>query len=144
MKKMTRKEKILLGVSIVGVCAAGYFGYKYYSYKNDNQLLENALKKADADLSTVIKQNHVLEYNVQTLMEAASEGIFEEAIGTVNNKINHRTDKKKYILEALKIKPDDEQSKEALNKVNIELSNLFSRKDKYTKAQTLYEIKDEI
>lgn len=29
MKKMTRKEKILLGVSIVGVCAAGYFGYKY-------------------------------------------------------------------------------------------------------------------
>lgn len=144
MKKMTRKEKILLGVSIVGVCAAGYFGYKYYSYKNDNQLLENALKKADADLSTVIKQNHVLEYNVQTLMEAASEGVFEEAIGTVNNKINHRTDKKKYILEALKIKPDDEQSKEALNKVNIELSNLFSRKDKYTKAQTLYEIKDEI
>lgn len=144
MKKMTRKEKILLGVSIVGACAAGYFGYKYYSYKNDNQLLENALKKADADLSTVIKQNHVLEYNVQTLMEAASEGVFEEAIGTVNNKINHRTDKKKYILEALKIKPDDEQSKEALNKVNIELSNLFSRKDKYTKAQTLYEIKDEI
>lgn len=144
MKKMTRKEKILLGVSIVGVCAAGYFGYKYYSYKNDNQLLENALKKADADLSIVIKQNHVLEYNVQTLMEAASEGVFEEAIGTVNNKINHRTDKKKYILEALKIKPDDEQSKEALNKVNIELSNLFSRKDKYTKAQTLYEIKDEI
>lgn len=144
MKKMTRKEKILLGVSIVGVCAAGYFGYKYYSYKNDNQLLENALKKADADLSTVIKQNHVLEYNVQTLMEAASEGVFEEAIGTVNNKINHGTDKKKYILEALKIKPDDEQSKEALNKVNIELSNLFSRKDKYTKAQTLYEIKDEI
>lgn len=29
MKKMTRKEKILLGVSIVGACAAGYFGYKY-------------------------------------------------------------------------------------------------------------------
>lgn len=55
MKKMTRKEKILLGVSIVGVCAAGYFGYKYYSYKNDNQLLENALKKADADLSTCYK-----------------------------------------------------------------------------------------
>lgn len=29
MKKMTKKEKILLGVSIVGACAAGYFGYKY-------------------------------------------------------------------------------------------------------------------
>lgn len=29
MKKMTKKEKILLGVSIVGVGVAGYFGYKY-------------------------------------------------------------------------------------------------------------------
>ena len=77
-------------------------------------------------------------------MEAASEGVFEEAIGTVNNKINHRTDRKKYLLEALKAKPDDEQSKQALNKVNIELENLFTRKDKYTKAQALYEIKDEI
>lgn len=144
MKKMTRKEKILLGVSIVGVCAAGYFGYKYYSYKNDNQLLENALKKADVDLSTVIKQNHILEYNVQTLMEAASEGVFEEAIGTVNNKINHRTDKKKYLLEALKTNPNNNEIKQALSKVDIELTNLFGRKDKYTKAQRLYEIKDEI
>lgn len=144
MKKMTRKEKILLGVSIVGACAAGYFGYKYYSYKNDNQFLENALKKADADLSTVIKQNHILEYNVQTLMEAASEGVFEEAIGTVNNKINHRTDKKKYLLEALKTNPNNDEIKQALSKVDIELTNLFGRKDKYTKAQRLYEIKDEI
>ena len=77
-------------------------------------------------------------------MEAASEGVFEEAIGTVNNKINHRTDKKKYILESLKVKPDDELTKQALNKVNVELKNLFARKDKYTKAQALYEIKDEI
>lgn len=29
MKKITRREKILLGVSIVGVGVAGYFGYKY-------------------------------------------------------------------------------------------------------------------
>lgn len=77
-------------------------------------------------------------------MEAASEGVFEEAIGTVNNKINHRTDKKKYLLEALEINPNSDEIKQALSKVNIELKNLFTRKDKYTKAQTLYEIKDEI
>ena len=29
MKKLTRREKILIGVSIVGVGVAGYFGYKY-------------------------------------------------------------------------------------------------------------------
>ena len=95
-------------------------------------------------ITNIDNENQVLKYDVQTLMEAASEGVFEEAIGTVNNKINHRTDKKKYILEYLKANPDDEQSKQALNKVNIELKNLFTRKDKYTKAQALYEIKDEI
>ena len=77
-------------------------------------------------------------------MEAASEGVFEEAIGTVNNKINHRTDKKKYLLEALETNPNNDEIKQALSKVNIELKNLFTRKDKYTKAQSLYEIKDEI
>lgn len=29
MKKLTKREKILLGVSIVGIGVAGYFGYKY-------------------------------------------------------------------------------------------------------------------
>ena len=29
MKKLTRREKILLGVSIVGIGVVGYFGYKY-------------------------------------------------------------------------------------------------------------------
>ena len=82
MKKLTRREKILLGVSIVGVCAAGYFGYKYYSYKNNNQLLENALKKADADLSTVIKENQNLSNRVQILEEVVSENVLDEAIAT--------------------------------------------------------------
>ena len=141
MKKLTKREKILLGVSIVGAGAAGFIIYKQH-----NIIIKALLDKIELEknITNLDNENQVLKYNVQTLMEAASEGVFEEAIRTVNNKINHRTDKKKYILEALKIKPDDEQSKQALDKVNIELKNLFTRKDKYTKAQTLYEIKDEI
>ena len=38
----------------------------------------------------------------------------------------------------------EEHGKQVLDKVNIELKNLFTRKDKYIKAQALYEIKDEI
>ena len=34
MKKLTRRQKILTGVSIVGACAAGHYGYKYISYNN--------------------------------------------------------------------------------------------------------------
>ena len=141
MKKLTRREKILIGVSIVGAGVAGFIIYKQY-----NIITKALLDKIECEkiITNIDNENQVLKYDVQTLMEAASEGVFEEAIGTVNNKINHRTDRKKYLLEALKAKPDDEQSKQALNKVNIELENLFTRKDKYTKAQALYEIKDEI
>ena len=141
MKKLSKREKILIGVSIVGAGDAGFIIYKQH-----NIITKALLDKIECEkiITNIDNENQVLKYDVQTLMEAASEGVFEEAIGTVNNKINHRTDKKKYILEALKVNPDDEQSKRALNKVNIELENLFTRKDKYTKAQTLYEIKDEI
>ena len=36
----------LLGVSIVCIGVAGYFGYKCHSYKINNQLLEKGLKKS--------------------------------------------------------------------------------------------------
>ena len=137
MKKLSRREKVLVGVSVISVGVAGYFGYKYVNTDKINDDLAQALK-------TVTQDNNELKEMVKTLMEAASEGVFEEAIGTVNNKINHRSDKKKYLLEALEINPNDGDLKQTLTKVNIELKNLFTRKDKFTKAQALYEIKNEI
>ena len=141
MKKLTRREKILLGVSIVGAGVAGFIIYKQH-----NIIIKALFDKIEHDkiITNLNNDNQVLKYDVQTLMEAASEGVFEEAIGTVNNKINYRTDKKKYLLEALETNPNDISLKAALEKVEIELTNLFTRKDKYIKAQTLYEIKDEI
>ena len=141
MKKLTNREKILLGVSIVGAGVAGFIIYKQHDI-----IVKALLDKIECEkiITNLNNDNKVLKYEVQTLMEAASEGVFEEAIGTLNNKINHRTDKKKYLLEALKAKPNDEQTKQSLDKVNIELKNLFTRKDKCIKAQALYEIKDEI
>ena len=141
MKKLTKREKILIGVSIVGAGVAGFIIYKQH-----NIITKALLDKIECEriITNLDNENQVLKYDVQTLMEAASEGVFEEAIGTVNNKINHRTDKKKYLLEALETNPNNDEIKQALSKVNIELKNLFTRKDKYTKAQALYEIKDEI
>ena len=141
MKKLTKREKILLGVSIVGAGVAGFIIYKQH-----NIIIEALFDKIERDkiITNLNNDNQVLKCDVQTLMEAASEGVFEEAIGTVNNKINYRTDKKKYLLEALETNPNNDEIKQALDKVNSELKNLFTRKDKYIKAQTLYEIKDEI
>ncbi len=139
MKKLTKREKVTLGVSIgvsaVAVGVAGYFGIKYM--KTNRQLMEAVTKNKHLD---VVTQN--LENKVTTLMEAASEGVFEEAIGTVNNKINYRIDRKKYLLNHLLQSPDDIQTKAALEKVENELANLFKRKDKFTEAQTFYVIED--
>ena len=141
MEKLTKREKVMLGVSI-GVSAtaigvAGYFGFKYYKSNENAKLLEQGMHY----LSGV---NSDLHHKIETLMEAASEGVFEEAIGTVNNKINHRTDRKKYLLERLAQFPDDIQTKKALEKVETELANLCKRKDKFTEAQAFYAIADVI
>ena len=141
MKKLTKREKILLGVSIISVGVAGFIIYKQHDI-----IVKALLDKIEREkiITNLYNENQVLKCDVQTLMEAASEGVFEEAIGTVNNKINYRTDKKKYLLEALETNPNDISLKAALEKVEIELANLFTRKDKYIKAQTLYGINDEI
>ena len=119
MKKLTRREKILIGVSIVGAGVAGYFGYKCYKYKIDNQLLENGLKKADADLSIIIKENQNLSNRVQILEEVVSENVLDEAIATTTRKLNYRVGK----VEVYKLKTDDE-SVAKLNE-HIFFKNLF-------------------
>ena len=119
MKKLTRREKILIGVSIVGLGIAGYFGYKCYSYKIDNQLLEKGLKKADADLSIIIKENQNLSNRVQILEEVVSENVLDEAIATTTRKLNYRVSK----IEVYKLKTDEE-SVAKLNE-HIFFRNLF-------------------
>ena len=119
MKKLSKREKILIGVSIVGLGIAGYFGYKCYSYKIDNQLLEKGLKKADADLSIIIKENQNLSNRVQILEEVVSENVLDEAIATTTRKLNYRVSK----IEVYKLKTDEE-SVAKLNE-HIFFRNLF-------------------
>lgn len=66
---MTKKEKALLGISIVSVVAAGYLSYKY-----------------NLDTSK-------LKVRVRILEEVVSEEVLEEAIATTTRKLNYRTDK---------------------------------------------------
>ena len=119
MKKLTKREKILLGVSIVGAGVAGYFGFKCYRYKINNQLLENGLKKAEDDLLTIIKENKNLSNRVQILEEVVSENVLDEAIATTTRKLNYRVSK----IEVYKLKTDEE----SLAKLNehIFFRNLF-------------------
>ena len=119
MKKLTKREKILLGVSIVSVGVAGYFGFKCYGYKINNEFLEKVLKKAKDDLSIIIKENQNLSNRVQILEEVVSENVLDEAIATTTRKLNYRVDK----IEVYKLKTDDE-SVAKLNE-HIFFRNLF-------------------
>ena len=129
-KELTKREKLLICAAVVTTCTAGYFGVKYFSSVKLEELLS--------------EDNKSLKDSVDTLMAAASEGVFEEAIGTVNNKITYRVDKEKYLVEYLKTHPNESKTRETLDKVRAELFNLYTRKDKIEKAQALYEIKNEI
>ena len=119
MKKLTKREKILLGVSIVGIGVVGYFGFKCYKYKINNQLLEKSLKKAEDDLLTVIKDKENLSNRVQILEEVVSENVLDEAIATTTRKLNYRVSK----IEVYKLKTDEE-SVAKLNE-HIFFRNLF-------------------
>lgn len=119
-KKFTTREKLIIAAAILCAATAGYFGYKYF---NDTKELKDS---------------------VDTLMAAASEGVFEEALGTINHKITYRVDKENYLMEYLKSHPNENKTKETLEKVRAELVNLYIRKDKIEQAQYLYEIKAEI
>ena len=119
MKKLTKREKILLGVSIVSVGVAGYFGFKCYGYKINNELLEKVFKKAKDDLSIIIKENQKLSNRVKILEEVVSENVLDEAIATTTRKLNYRVGK----IEVYKSKTDDE-SVAKLNE-HIFFRNLF-------------------
>ena len=64
MKKLTRREKILLGVSIVSAGVAGYFGFKCYGYKINNELLEKLLKKSDKEKKNINDRLNFIEFLV--------------------------------------------------------------------------------
>ena len=104
MKKLTKREKVLLEVSVVSVGVAGYIGYKYCSCKNDNSILEKKFKKAYDELSNITKENKNLSNRVQILEEVVSENVLDEAIATTTRKLNYIVSK----IEAYKLRTDAE------------------------------------
>lgn len=136
-------KKILIAGGLVVGAGAVYLLHKHNVELKDITDKFNAKIEADkiqlqaldaALLDTLEDKN--------TLMEAASEGLFEEAISKVTNKINYRLDRKEYLEKALEKCPEDMDLKVAYEKIVEELSMLFTRRDKFEDAQAIFEIKD--
>ena len=76
---------------------------------------------------------------ISTLYEAASEGLFEEAIATCTRKLNTRMD---IIKKKKKTKDLNQEGVEKLMKAKIESGIFKERIDKFTKAQKLWGIEE--
>ena len=136
-------KKIIIAGGIVVGAGAAYLLHKHNVEIKDITDKFNAkieadkiqIKALDAALLDTLEDKN-------TLMEAASEGLFEEAISKVTNKINYRLDRKEYLEKALEKCPEDMDLKVAYEKIVEELSMLFTRRDKFEDAQAIFEIKD--
>ena len=126
MKKLTKREKILIGVSIVGACAAGYFGFKCYSYKIDNQLLEKGLKKAEDDLLTVIKENKDVNDRLNFIEFLVIESdCVPKALQNANNKLSRIQSKIAAATERLLKVPTDIDAQKMLENNKAEKAKLI-------------------
>ena len=134
MKKLTRREKILLGVSIVGVGVAGYFGFKCYRYKINNQFLEKGLKKAEDDLLNIIKdkENTNDRLNFIEFLVIESDCV-PKALQNANNKLSRVQSKIASATERLLLKPNDVDAQEWLKNNKAEEAKLIEHISKALK-----------
>ena len=130
MKKLTRREKILLGVSIVSAGVAGYFGFKCYRYKINNQLLEKVLKKSDKEKKNINDRLNFIEFLV------IESDCIPKALQNGNNKLSRVQSKIAVATERLLKVPTDIDAQKMLENCKAEESKLIEH---ITKAMKLDE-----
>lgn len=130
MKKLTKREKILLGVSIVSVGIAGYFGFKCYGYKINNEFLEKVLKKAEKEKENINDRLNFIEFLV------IESDCVPKALQNANNKLSRVQSKIEAATERLILKPNDIDAKKWLENNKAEEAKLIEH---ITKAMKLDE-----
>lgn len=128
---MENKGKIIAGVSVVALGTISYMVYRNnVKVKELNAIIdaqlkfdESVVKLSQTDLSLAQKQ---AEY-VKTTREIAEEGALEEAIKSVNKKIQYRIGK----IEDLKLRPLDEDAKLSKEIYEKELKELTRKRDAF-------------
>ena len=112
MKKLTNKEKVLIGVSIVGIGIAGYLGFKYLDAKKTIEVLSK--EKDDTNEKLNFIEFLVIESN--SIPMALQNG---------NNKLSRVQSKIAAQTERLLLKPDDIQTQKALANHKAEEAKLI-------------------
>lgn len=94
MEQMSKREKIMLGVAVASVAAAGYFGYKYSGIKT------SVIKEELASLKFLVVESDCIP----------------KAIQNAENKLARKETKIKAMCKALNYRPGDRDIKAAIVK----------------------------
>lgn len=167
MKKLSKREKVLIGVSIVGICAAGYFGYKCYRYKNkilekdiDIRLalegrgkmverlnfLEENLELTTNELDVVFQDNKDNSEKLNFLKFLVIEsGCIPKAKQNGNNKLAREEHKINGIIDAMVKHPNDDSLRSSLQKheaeakaIRYQLTNVDKMEDLINNDECIY------
>lgn len=123
MEKKT-KRKILTSAGIIIMAGLGY------TYVKNMRMEISGLKRV------VAEQSH----NIDTLMTACGEGLFEESIATVTRKVNNVTDRIAVMTEVLKTRPNDIQTIKQLEAYKLKLDLMMTKRADFIKAKEVYEL----
>lgn len=123
MKKLTKKEKVLFGVSVVSLGVAGYFGYKYLDVKKAMELLTK--EKEDT--------NDRLNFIEFLVIES---DCIPKALQNANNKLSRVQSKIEAATERLLKVPNDVDAQKWLENNKAEEAKLIEH---ITKAMKLDE-----
>ncbi len=101
-------------------------------------ILGAALVKSEIGKKILEETDYTLKDKVDTLEEALTEGVFEEAIATTTRKIDYRKDKLDFIASR-----NDKGDSQIVSKLKREIEILTERRDAFAKAQASVGISDE-
>ena len=126
MKKLTKKEKVLLGISIVGIGAAGYFGYKYLDAKNLLTLNQGENKDIKEELNLL----KFLVIESECIPKAKQNG---------ENKLAREESQMKMLTEAMIKSPNNKELKIAYDKHASKHASFIHELSKLYKLEELIE-----
>jgi Icc-related predicted phosphoesterase len=112
MEKLTKREKVMLGVSIVSLGVAGYFGFKYLDSKNLLKLKSSEMKDIKEDL------------NFLKFLVVESECV-PKALQNAHNKLSRIQNKILSTTERLLIVPGDKDAQKLLESLKAEEAKLI-------------------
>lgn len=126
------KHYIFAGIACTSTCVLGYLLFKEVKV---NKILKD-------DNIKLLRKNcvvHDLKDQVETVQEAMSEGMIQEAIATTARKLNARIDKRDRLLNMSKL---DIYRQKELEKTEEEIKVFTRRMTAFSKLRLKYYIED--